>query len=926
MEMGAHSIVPTAEDLESNTAAPGEKNVTTAALTAQDLTTMISNHPVVMFSKSTCPFCIELKRTLQVDGIPYAVFEVDQCQDSVTITEKLKELSGISTYPNLFVNGKSIGGGTECKELDMKGTFQAAFDLIDRINPAREVRLTRTQLFWFPETINKPATQVSGILAFIVCLLCTIFYEQRATKWVVLALALDFFLRLIAGGAWAPIGMVSSILVSYMDPVFMCGAPKQFAAFCGFFMATLSAGLLLGGQRLGGTIVIALLMGPTGLEGFLGFCLGCWMFGYGITFKLIPQSVYRPYLNLFPYKKWRHAFRHDKRSYPVAENAHILAAGQTVERATDLIAKDRIDTEYKFQDHHFIKHVKVAVFGWPMALAALSFLFKLTDGHYYNESGTELGNWGTLVASDAIGIISAVLFCAFALLYIARTFMYRNKVIKEWNHPISGNLFSAINICLALYGILMYDHDLNFGIALVWIASGFQMFIAVEKIAALVFNPFSDDLLNPSIMMSPVANFVCVLGLASYQTETHARKYEGDINYLNIARLWFAVAALYAIVLFTITFNKALRDHHADTRLRPTIFIWMATAAIAGPAYFSVSYDSGLVYQCLWALALFFFAVNVMGHLKGFFTYVNDMSIFMYAFSYSALALSTFHYYIVVGHDQVTRICAIISVVIACASVGMCTLHAISITLDGDMFRPKPKWGPISFLKLTHEAFRLGMPKMVLWLDSLGPNTAPMGLDIFIAEFEAMVTTYLEHGIQEETVIFPAVCRYFPGFPAGAHKEHEEQHRTVERLTDAIAKWRESKNAVASATMLNVLKTEFPDFATSVLEHLRHEEACISVVARKYFPIALQKELTNRVFQVTSTENWDVIMPYVIKNLGNPTWQSQFLMSFIWANPDRAQEIGLMLYRTLDSATYVSLTEEIPEMVPRGDYGHRRAY
>lgn len=925
MEMTKHTAVPAA-DLEAGPgAAKGEVDVTAATLSSSGIEDLIREHPVMLFSKATCAFCLELKSTLLTLGIPYATFEVDKCQNYAEITGKLNELSGVSTYPNLFVKGKSIGGCMDCKRMEQKGTFLSAFNEVERIAPAPEERLTRTTLFWFPETVNRKSAQMSGLLSFIVCVLCVAFYESRATKWVVLGLALDFFGRLIGGGTWTPIGMASTILTSYWEPRFMCGAPKQFAAFCGLFMSALSAALLLSGQRLGGTVVIGMLIGPTGLEGFLDFCAGCWMFGWGITFGVVPKSVYRPYLNLYTAKEWAYAFSHQDRNYPEAERVHVLPAGQTTESATDLIRKDRFETEYKLQDSHLIKHARVDLFGWPMALAALCFVFKLADDSYVHNS-QQLGEWGTRRTSNAIGIASAVLFCFFGILYIARTFLYTNKVVKEWRHPVSGNLFSAINICLALYGYILYNNDLNFGITLVWIASGFQMFIAVEKVASLVFHPVSDELLNPSIMMSPVANFVCVLGLAGYGQEKFRRTYEDDMNYLHIARVWFAVAALYSIVLFTVTFNKAIRDHHSENRFRPTLFIWMATFSVAGPAYFAVSGDTGLVYQSMWYLALFFFAVNILGYLKGFYTYVQDMSIFIYAFSYTALALSTFHYYVAVGGDQFTRICAIISVVLACTSVCVCSFQAVIMAIDGALFRPKPKWGPVNFMKLTHEAFRLGLPKLVAWLDTVGPDTTPSAMAAFVSEFEAMITTYLEHGNHEESVLFPAVCRYFPGFANEAHEEHEQQHAVVNKMMDAVGKWRQNSDVSSSGTLIDLLKSEFPAWSTSVLDHLRHEEAKISVVARKYFTLEIQKELTNRVFSLTPTEKWDVIMPFVIKNLGTPMWKSQFVKTFIWANPSRAQEIGLMLYRSLDSCTYVFLAEEIPEMIPRGDSGHRRAF
>jgi hypothetical protein len=35
----------------------------------------------------------------------------------------------------------------------------------------------------------------------------------------------------------------------------------------------------------------------TALEGFLGFCLGCYIFGWLIKFKLVPNTIYMAYTN-----------------------------------------------------------------------------------------------------------------------------------------------------------------------------------------------------------------------------------------------------------------------------------------------------------------------------------------------------------------------------------------------------------------------------------------------------------------------------------------------------------------------------------------------------------------------------------------------------------------------------------------------------
>ena len=59
--------------------------------------------------------------------------------------------------------------------------------------------------------------------------------------------------------------------------------------------------------------------------------------------------------------------------------------------------------------------------------------------------------------------------------------------LQEWSHPTTGNLFSAISICLCIYGIFMYAHDsyFGFGITLVWMGSVMQMALAVLVVVSV---------------------------------------------------------------------------------------------------------------------------------------------------------------------------------------------------------------------------------------------------------------------------------------------------------------------------------------------------------------------------------------------------------------------------------------------------------
>ena len=291
---------------------------------------LINSKPVVVISKSTCPFCFELKRTLRSYGVYYEVAEIDLVPSMSNIQKNLLEKYGVCSVPLLFLNGELIGGCTKVKELELSGEFQRKIHPFVTADVPAENRVNRFTLLYFPETVNKRVVRAVGVLTALYCIFCVAFFNRPATKYAVLGLAIDFLLRIIFGSGFSPVGMVGAALVAPFDPIFAAGAPKQFAACCGFFMSALSAALLLSGQELGGTIVVGMLIFPASLEGVFDFCLGCWMFGMAIDYNLIPASIYRPYLNYFPAKKWAHEFSSGKKKFAEATTSHVLMPGQVI--------------------------------------------------------------------------------------------------------------------------------------------------------------------------------------------------------------------------------------------------------------------------------------------------------------------------------------------------------------------------------------------------------------------------------------------------------------------------------------------------------------------------------------------------------------------------------------------------------------------
>ena len=88
----------------------------------------VKQYPVVVFSKPTCPYCRKAMEALSLEGVsvdktPKAILVVDLThhEHGSIIQDRLQELTGRRTVPNVFIGGKNIGGGDETVELHQSG-------------------------------------------------------------------------------------------------------------------------------------------------------------------------------------------------------------------------------------------------------------------------------------------------------------------------------------------------------------------------------------------------------------------------------------------------------------------------------------------------------------------------------------------------------------------------------------------------------------------------------------------------------------------------------------------------------------------------------------------------------------------------------------------------------------------------------------
>ncbi|KAH7141408.1 putative glutaredoxin Grx1 [Dactylonectria estremocensis] len=86
---------------------------------------LINDSPVVVFSKSYCPYCKETKRTLEGMGAVFEAVELDKAADGGALQDAIEELTGQRTVPNTFILQKSIGGNSDLQSLRSSGQLKS---------------------------------------------------------------------------------------------------------------------------------------------------------------------------------------------------------------------------------------------------------------------------------------------------------------------------------------------------------------------------------------------------------------------------------------------------------------------------------------------------------------------------------------------------------------------------------------------------------------------------------------------------------------------------------------------------------------------------------------------------------------------------------------------------------------------------------
>lgn len=78
---------------------------------------------VTIYTTQTCPYCVRAKALLTKKGAAFR--EIDVSMDDALRQEMTERAGGRRTVPQIFINGRHVGGSDDLAALDQAGKLDA---------------------------------------------------------------------------------------------------------------------------------------------------------------------------------------------------------------------------------------------------------------------------------------------------------------------------------------------------------------------------------------------------------------------------------------------------------------------------------------------------------------------------------------------------------------------------------------------------------------------------------------------------------------------------------------------------------------------------------------------------------------------------------------------------------------------------------
>jgi uncharacterized protein DUF4395 len=146
------------------------------------------------------------------------------------------------------------------------------------------------KIIGFPNPVNEVSARFVAVGVVLMSVTAIVF----DVKWILPILFYGFVARVLTGPKLSPLGQLVTKQITPRLPFKekpVAGPPKRFAQGMGVAFSGVALLLALTDHWFAGQVVLGLLVVAASLEGFVGYCLGCKVFGILMRFGWIPEEI-----------------------------------------------------------------------------------------------------------------------------------------------------------------------------------------------------------------------------------------------------------------------------------------------------------------------------------------------------------------------------------------------------------------------------------------------------------------------------------------------------------------------------------------------------------------------------------------------------------------------------------------------------------
>lgn len=219
------------------------------------------------------------------------------------------------------------------------------------------------------------------------------------------------------------------------------------------------------------------------------------------------------------------------------------------------------------------------------------------------------------------------LFLFFTFTYARKAINHQEEVVKDFNHPIRINFFSAFSISFILLSIAFLSYWPFLSMVLWWTGVILHTFLMLHTIKFWIQQNFEIKFMNPAWFIPVVGNILIPVAGVDFMPNA-------------FSFLYFGIGFFFWIILFAIFLNRVIFHHQLPQKFIPTLFILIAPPAVGFIAYIRIaqSWDTFAVFMLFLA---YFFVALLLFLWKSFYKIQFFISWWAFTFPLMAITLAS---------------------------------------------------------------------------------------------------------------------------------------------------------------------------------------------------------------------------------------------------------------------------------------------